>query len=66
MASKEELEKTARQSAIDQYHRDGSIEIDENAKVSLSYDDDEASGVVQGAYVQAWVWVDFPKGTKEG
>lgn len=37
--------------AKDEWHRDGEIEIDDDAIVSES---DE------GAYVQAWVWVDRP------
>ena len=40
--------------AKDRWHRDGEIEIDDNAKVSVSGDG-------EGAYVQAWVWVDFPE-----
>lgn len=35
--------------AIELYHEDGEIEIDENARVSAGGDD--------GAYVEAWVWV---------
>ena len=36
------------------YHDEGSIEIDDAAKISM--DDDPAT---DGAYVQAWVWVAF-------
>ena len=39
-----------RAAARKRYHNEGTCEIDENAVVSVS--DDE------GAYVQAWVWVD--------
>jgi len=35
------------------YHDEGTIEIDDNAKISRS-DDNES----KGAYVQAWVWVE--------
>lgn len=37
--------------AIDQHHVDGEVEVDANAEVSEGEDN--------GAYVQAWVWVDF-------
>ena len=37
--------------AKDQWHKDGECEIDDDAVVSTSKD---------GAYVQAWVWVDNP------
>lgn len=38
-----------RELATEQYHRDGSVEIDFEAVVSNGEDD--------GAYVAAWVWV---------
>ncbi len=41
-----------RMRAKELYHRDGEIEVDDNARVSLGDD--------RGAYVEAWVWV--PKG----
>ncbi len=41
-----------RQKATEKYHRDGEIEVDEGATVSVSED--------AGAYVQAWVWVADP------
>lgn len=37
--------------AKDQWHKDGECEIDDDAVVSTSK---------EGAYVQAWVWVDNP------
>jgi hypothetical protein len=37
--------------AKDQHHKDGEIEIDDGSTVSEGDDN--------GAYVQAWVWVDF-------
>jgi len=37
--------------AKDQWHKDGECEIDDDAVVSSSK---------EGAYVQAWVWVDDP------
>ncbi len=42
--------------AREQWHKEGEVEIDDNAKVSLS--EDQSS--IRGAYVQAWVWVDNP------
>lgn len=44
-----ELDDKYRAAAWDKYHRDGELEIDDNAKVSKGED--------PGAYVQAWVWV---------
>lgn len=38
-----------RATALDMHHRDGELEVDENAIVSAGDD--------SGAYVQAWVWV---------
>lgn len=37
--------------ALDQWQEDGQVEIDDSAVVSEGDDN--------GAYVQAWVWVDF-------
>lgn len=62
-APEEKLKTKAREIATQQYHEDGHCEIDTDAKVSLSYE--EETGEVQGAYVQAWVWVDLPKETRE-
>lgn len=39
--------------AQEEYQREGTLEIDSYARVSVSDDG--------GAYVQAWVWVDNPK-----
>lgn len=39
-----------RRAAKEQHHRDGEIEVDDDAKVSLGDD--------PGAYVQAWIWVE--------
>lgn len=39
------------------YEDEGVLEIDDNAKVSISEDPQG----VRGAYVQAWVWVDAPE-----
>jgi hypothetical protein len=36
------------------FHDEGTCEVDEGAKVSRSKDTEP-----HGAYVQAWVWVDF-------
>lgn len=54
---KKSLKKRFRELATEQHHRDGELEIDDYADVSLSMED----GKVQGAYVQAWVWVDAPE-----
>lgn len=42
-----------RSRAKEMYHEEGEIEIDEDAKVSMSEG--------EGAYVQAWVWVPSQK-----
>jgi len=42
---------TIRNLAYEQRHEDGYVEFDVNAKVSESHDN--------GAYVRAWIWVDF-------
>lgn len=42
------------QLAIDQYHKDGEIELTDNDSA-----DDISEGDDNGAYVRAWVWVDF-------
>jgi hypothetical protein len=39
--------------------RDGELEVDDDAVVSLSEDSDYATGH-RGAYVEAWIWVDNP------
>jgi hypothetical protein len=46
--------------AKEQYQRDGEIEFDADAKVSV---DEEAAKTEseEGAYIQAWVWVDRPE-----
>lgn len=44
-----------RKAAREQYQRDGEIEIDSNAQVSINVERQE------GAYVQAWVWVADPE-----
>lgn len=36
------------------YHKDGEVEVDDNAKLSES-----GPGGDNGCYVQAWVWVGF-------
>jgi hypothetical protein len=53
----------ARSLAIQQYAKDGEIEIDDDAEVSVSLD---AEGNPTGAYVQAWVWVEFTANTGKG
>ena len=63
MTKKEEkaLKDKLRETARVEWHEDGSVEIDDNARVSLSFDEEteEKKNVIKGAYVQAWVWVDF-------
>lgn len=45
----------AYRAAARRLHRDpGVIEIDDDAPVSISEDDDNPDG----AYVQAWIWID--------
>lgn len=46
----------ARKLAREQYHSDGSIEVDDNAPASRADDNPD-----HGCYVQAWVWVDDPE-----
>lgn len=46
-----------REAAAKKWAREGEVEIDADAKVSRSVYPD---GEELGAYVQAWVWVDFP------
>lgn len=41
------------------WSEDGRIEIDNDAKISLSYDPGTEPAKIKGAYVQAWVWVDL-------
>jgi hypothetical protein len=43
--------------ARDEWHRDGAIEIDHDAAVSIGY--------LNGAYVEAWVWVDLDSETAQ-
>lgn len=42
------------------YHDEGTIEVDENAKVSRAVGNGDG-----GAYVQAWVWVTDEQGAEE-
>lgn len=53
----EMTDKEARKAAKDQYHCDGEVEIDDNAKTSRGSD--------RGCYVQAWVWVYWPEAAVE-
>lgn len=48
---RERVLKAFREGAKREYEREGEIEIDDDAKVSMGDDD--------GAYVEAWVWVNF-------
>jgi hypothetical protein len=50
-----DVRETFRTRAVEIWATDGHIELDDDARVSLSRKDD---GTVRGAYVQAWVWVD--------
>jgi hypothetical protein len=44
--------------------RDGEVEIDDDAVVSLSEDSDYATRH-RGAYVEAWIWIDNPNGPED-
>lgn len=57
------IQKRARAQAKRTYEKEGSIEFDDDATVSVSLDHD---GNVQGAYVAAWVWVEFTANQKKG
>lgn len=50
-AARQEREQAIVAMAARKWHREGEIEIDPNATVSEGDDN--------GAYVQAWVWVEF-------
>ena len=54
-----EKEAEARLIARQNYGKDGEIEFDDDAKVSLPLSGNEDAPQVTGAYVQAWVWVEF-------
>jgi hypothetical protein len=43
--------------AIEHHQKDGELEIDDEAIVSISEDD--------GAYIQAWIWVELPHEDEE-
>lgn len=58
-----ENEAEARSIARQVWAKDGEIEIDDDAEVSVSLAED---GNVQGAYVQAWVYVEFTANTGKG
>lgn len=47
-----------RERAKEMYEDEGTLEVDEGAKVSISEDQSGPTG----AYVQAWVWVPLPDG----
>ena len=53
--NKEEARSIARQN----YESDGEIEFDDDAEVSFVFSGPESDLQVTGAYVQAWVWVEF-------
>ena len=50
MDAKSRSDKWYQKRAAEQYHNEGFVEVDPHAVVSR--------GDVDGAYVQAWVWVD--------
>lgn len=52
IAARMYLEAKYRNAARRLYHDEGHIEVDEEAEVSISDDED-----AKGCYVQAWVWV---------
>lgn len=47
-----------RRYAEDRLHREGHVEFDDDAMVSMGFDD--------GAYVMGWVWVDAAELSEEG
>ena len=47
--TEEQLKQIYHKHARDNIHREGELEVDDNAKVSISFGN--------GAYVQCWVWV---------
>ncbi len=55
-----------RELARSQYARDGEIEIDDDAEVSFGHDHERGepchNADPDGAYVQAWLWVDLEAG----
>ncbi len=55
-----------RELARSQYAREGEIEIDDDAEVSFAHDHERGepchNADPDGAYVQAWVWVDLAGG----
>lgn len=63
------LEKMASTPVMDQlreigqrdYQKEGEVEIDEQATVSVN---DTPGETITGAYVQGWVWVDLPERTE--
>lgn len=56
------VEATARALARQNYEQDGEIEFDDDAEVSLAFSGKEGDLKATGAYVQAWVYVELPKG----
>ena len=50
-----------RSQATYDYAEDGVLEIDGEAKVSRTDEDNDDKSARGGAYVQAWVWVDDPE-----
>jgi hypothetical protein len=46
--------------AEEEYPIDGEIEFDDDAQVSRTYQSDPGHNPA-GAYVQGWVWVEFPE-----
>lgn len=55
-----------RELARSQYEREGEIEIDDDAEVSFAHDHERGepchNADPDGAYVQAWLWVDLEAG----
>ncbi len=48
-----------RKQAIENHYDEGYLEIDDNAIVSQAEDEEAAA---EGAYVQAWIWIQAPEG----
>ena len=49
--------------ASDKYHEEGRLEIDPTATDLQAKARVSCADPTRGAYVQAWVWIDFPEGT---
>ena len=51
------ITEAVRTTARNKLHKAGEVEIDEDAKVSLSHDEYGDKYRLRGAYIQAWLWL---------